>query len=77
MKTIITIFLILTLASCTTTVTLPDGDAYTVKSASDSVTTFKKGDIEISVDNRGRPTVFESLTGAAIEKMPTVQVGGN
>jgi len=75
----ISIALVFLMASCatTTTYTMPDGDVYRVKNKTDGVATFKKGDVEISVDNRGRPTVFESLTGALIEKAPTVQIGGD
>ena len=78
MKSLI-ILMALIMASCTvkTTVTMPTGEVYQVKNKSDGVTTFEQGDTKISVDNRGRPTVFESLTGAALEKMPTVQIGGD
>ena len=69
--------LLLTSCAVTTTVTMPDGAVYEVKNKSDGVAAFTKGDISISVDNRGRPTVFESLTGAVLEKAPTVQIGGD
>jgi len=78
-KLLMCALLVCQVVSCatSTTVTLPDGDIYEVKNKSDGVVTFTKGDVSISVDNRGRPTVFESLTGAVIEKMPTVQIGGD
>ena len=67
------------MAGCavTTTVTMPDGVTYEVKNKSDGVATFTRGDVSMSVDNRGRPTVFESMVGALIEKAPTVQIGGD
>jgi len=74
---IMILFVVIGLASCTvkTTVTMPTGEVYQVLNKSDGVATFEQGDTKISVDNRGRPTVFESLTGAVLEKMPTVQIG--
>ena len=67
------------MAGCATKTTfeMPDGKLFTVKTKSDGVATFTQGDVSMSVDNRGRPTVFESMVGALIEKAPTVQIGGD
>jgi len=79
LQVVIIINLIYLTVACTvkTTVTMPTGEVYRVQNKSDGVTSFEHGDLKISVDNRGRPTVFESLTGAVLEKMPTVQIGGD
>jgi hypothetical protein len=46
---------------------LRDGKpVYTIKSQSDALVTYKHGDEEVTVDNRGRPSFIEQVFGAAL-----------
>ena len=68
--------LVLALSGCTvkTQIIEPDGSTYTVKSGSDALITVKNYDYEITVDNRGKSNIFESLLGWLLLKTPeTVQ----
>ena len=55
---------LLLLAACaqTTVITQPDGDEYTVTHSRDAIVEFTDGDERVTVDDRGREGVFESLT---------------
>jgi hypothetical protein len=39
----------------------PDGSIYVIKSKSDSLVSVKSNDVDIIVDNRGKPNIFQSL----------------
>ena len=60
------------LAGCATwgeresTVRLPSGEIYRVNCQQDGQVHFKKGDLELTVDNRGRPGVMEQALGATL-----------
>lgn len=45
------------------TITWPDGDVTHIQVAGDGVVTAKKGDMEITADHRGRPSVAEQILG--------------
>lgn len=51
----------------------PDGDIFIVKSKSDSLVVVKNNGHEITVDNRGKPNIFESLLGWLLLKTPDVK----
>lgn len=73
-------FIVITLAflfGCATksTVTLPSGDVYAVKSKHDSLVEFQDGEKKIVVDNRGRPGMIEQVLGAIFVNLPDVKVG--
>jgi len=53
---------------------MPDQTIYTVKARKDDMVTFKKGDIEISVDDRGRPGMIEQALGIMFMSLPDVEV---
>ena len=61
-----------TLAGCATwgeresTVRLPSGEIYRVNCQQDGQVHFKKGDLELTVDNRGRPGIMEQALGATL-----------
>ena len=48
----------------------PDGNIYTINSKSDAMVAFKSNGREITIDNRGKPNIFESLLGWLIFKTP-------
>lgn len=48
----------------------PDGSIYIIESKSDSLVSMKNEDRVITVDNRGKPNIFESLLGWLIFKTP-------
>ena len=50
----------------------PDGSIYTIKSKSDAMVSMKSEDRIITVDNRGKPNIFESLLGWLLLKTPDV-----
>ena len=54
---------------------MPDQTIYTVKAQKDDMVTFKKGDIEIMVDGRGRPGMIEQALGVMFMNMPDVEIG--
>ena len=70
---IILIFLLL-FCGCTvkTQIIEPDGSIYTIKSKTDAMVTVKNKEWEITVDNRGKPNIFESLLGWLLIKTPNV-----
>lgn len=49
-----------------------DGTMFTIKSGSDSLVVMKDKDREVTVDNRGKPNIFESLLGWLLLKTPDV-----
>ena len=49
-----------------------DGSIFTVKSGADSLVIMKDKDREITVDNRGKPNIFESLLGWMLLKTPEI-----
>jgi len=64
MKTL-AFFLLFILAGCgmiTSTVKTPSGDVYEVKSKSDALVEYNKGDTKLIVDNRGKPGIIERLS---------------
>lgn len=62
MKTIL-ICLVLLLSACSTQTHIIDnkGRLYTVESKADGLVVFEQAGNKITVDNRGRPTLFESI----------------
>lgn len=74
---LIFVLCLLTLTGCAVTTALqtPTGDVYIVISKSDAVVSLKQGDMEIVVDNRGRPTFLEAFFSVLIMKGPDVTVG--
>jgi len=71
---IATVVLMLLALGCTikTQITEPDGSVYTIQSKSDSMVTMRNGGLEIIVDNKGKPNIFESLLGWVLLKTPDV-----
>jgi len=71
------IVLCLWLCSCSVTreVIMPDQTIYTIKAQKDDMVTFKKGDIEIMVDGRGRPGMIEQALGVMFMNLPDVEIG--
>ena len=67
-------FLILIIFGCTTKTQIiePDGSIYTIKSKTDSLVVMNRGDWNITVDNRGKPNIFESLLGWMLLKTPEI-----
>jgi len=53
---------------------MPDQTIYTVKALKDDMVTFKQGNIEISVDGRGRPGMIEQALGIMFMSLPDVEV---
>ncbi|MCK4240831.1 MAG: hypothetical protein KAX30_04350 [Candidatus Atribacteria bacterium] len=71
MKILLIIILALCLSGCSlmnvkTTITDPDGKVWTVVSKSDAHVQIKTKDVEISVNNKGRMSAFESVLGIAM-----------
>ena len=66
--------LILATLGCTikTQITEPDGSVYTIHSKADALVSMKNGGREITVDNRGKSNIFESLLGWLLLKTPEV-----
>lgn len=75
---IISIAILLTLTGCAAwtnhhdSVTWPDGSISKIKVSSDGVLTAKKGDMEITADHRGRPSVVEQVLGVAASSVTNV-----
>ena len=74
MKNILLIIAILFFLGCSTKTQFieSDGSIFTVKSGSDSLVIMKDKDREITVDNRGKPNIFESLLGWMLLKTPEI-----
>ena len=75
MRIFISIIILLNLLGCslykaTSTITTPNNDVYTVVSGSDAIVEFKKGDIVIVADNRGRPSFLETILSALVLRIP-------
>ena len=68
------LIILLFLSGCQTTTEFiePDGSVFTVKSGSDSLVTMKDKGRDVTVDNRGKPNIFESLLGWMLLKTPDV-----
>ena len=54
---------------------MPDQTVYTVMAQKDDLVSFKQGDIEIMVDGRGRPGIFEQALGIMFMNLPQVEIG--
>lgn len=57
---------------------MPDQTIYTIKVLKDDMITFKlskDGDIELSVDGRGRPGMVEQALGIMFMNLPDVEIG--
>lgn len=57
---------------------MPDQTVYTVKARADDMVSFKlskDGDIELSVDGRGRPGMVEQALGIMFMNLPDVEIG--
>jgi hypothetical protein len=57
------VLLFLLLAGCSTTTVITDqsGKTFQVESQKDAVVTFKDKTVEVSVDNRGKPSTLDEL----------------
>lgn len=67
--------ILLLLPSCAliptkTTITMPNEEVYVVKSKSDALVVLKQGDTEMTVDNRGKPTLIEQLSVLIFGSIP-------
>ena len=71
---ILIIGLSLTACSVTRQVIMPDGSTYIMKSQKDDLVTLKKGDVEFTVDGRGRPGMIEQALGIMFMNLPDVNV---
>ena len=67
-------FLVLAICGCTTKTHIiePSGNIYTIESKTDSLVIMSKDDWNITVDNRGKPNIFESLLGWMLLKTPEI-----
>jgi|GEM_PF-2060952 len=75
------LLLLLLLSSCVgflnskATITLPNGQKYVVSSKSDALVELTQKDgTKITVDNRGRPGLFEQLLGVILMRAPDVTI---
>ena len=68
------LFVLIVIAGCTikTHIIEPDGNTYIIQSKNDSLVTMTKGDWNVTVDNRGKPNIFESLLGWLLLKTPNI-----
>ena len=55
-------------ASVKTTITNPQNEVWIVQSKKDAMVTLKQGDTELTIDNRGKPGIFENLMGIMLMK---------
>lgn len=74
---LLVLFMVLLMAGCavTTTMTLPNGDIYTVVSKDDALVQWKDGEKEYLVDLRGRPGMIEKALTMMLMNLPDVTVG--
>ena len=59
---------------------MPDQTVYTVKAQKDDLVSFKlskDGDIEFTVDGRGRPGMIEQALGIMFMNLPQVELNTN
>ena len=47
-------------------VVLPNGDVYSIYAQYDGAISYRNGDVSISIDNRGRPTMIEQAISAPL-----------
>lgn len=68
------LIVILFISGCSTTTQFieSDGSTFTIKSGTDSLVVMKDKNREITVDNRGKPNIFESLLGWMLLKTPEI-----
>ena len=71
---VLIIALVFVAVGCTiqTQIVEPDGSVYVIKSSTDALVVMKNGGWEITVDNRGKANIFESLLGWLLLKTPEV-----
>lgn len=69
---ILILALVFVAVGCTvkTQIIEPDGATYTIRSKADALVSMKIEGREITVDNRGKPNIFESLLGWLLLKTP-------
>ena len=67
--------LFMSACSVKTQIIEPDGSIYVIKSKTDSLVVMSKGDWKVTVDNRGKPNIFESLLGWMLLKTPEINQG--
>ena len=74
MKLKMLMIIVIMFCGCTvkTQIIKPGGDVYTIKSKSDAMVSMKSDNVEIIVDNKGKPNIFESLLGWLLLKTPDV-----
>lgn len=75
LKLLISIASLAVLASgcmSTTQITEPDGSMYTIKSGTDSLVVMKGRDWEATIDNRGKPNIFQSVAEWMVLQTPDV-----
>ena len=73
-KLSILIIALVFICGCTvkTQIIEPDGSVYIVESKADALVSMKKDGTVITVDNRGKPNIFESLLGWLLLNTPDV-----
>ena len=71
---ILVLVVVLLTCGCTvkTRIVEPDGSTYTVTSKSDARVVMERGSLKITIDNRGKPNIFESLLGWLLLKTPDI-----
>ncbi len=80
MRAFIIILMVVVMAGCAglgqtvSTMTMPNGDIYTVASKSDALVEFSQGDVKMTVDNRGRPSMLEKVISLLFLTLPDVEV---
>ena len=75
---IVLIIILMALSGCASwtthhdQVSWPDGSISKIQVSADGVVTAKKGDMEITSDHRGRPSVVEQVLGVAASSVTNV-----
>jgi hypothetical protein len=67
---ILLIFILLLSCATKTTITTPDQGVYIVQSKHDALVTLKEGDIEMVVDNRGKPSALMQILSMLFVRAP-------
>jgi len=79
MKYIIVLIFCSLLCGCVTTTTIktPSQEEYIVKSKKDALVVLKKGDIEMTVDNRGAPSSLMQILSMLFVRAPEAVDAGD
>lgn len=76
MRLLIIIIIIALVSGCNVQrhIVMPDKTIYTVDARKDDLVTFKKGDIDITVDGRPGPSMIEKVLSLLMLNLPDVEV---